>query len=268
MTCEYPTVEILGSGVHRLSFADAIGFLERLIQGRDGVCHQVVVTGFHGLWEAHKDQYLYQILNGADLWVADGIAPVLLARLRQIRDITRIPGAELMEGYFERANRNGYRSFFYGDTVETLDELTRTLERRFPGHEICGTLSPPFRCLTPEEDDEIVEQINTSNSDVVWVGLGTPKQDKWIFEHKDRLNAPVAVGVGAAFRFHAGIVKRVPKVIGDMGLEWIWRLAMEPRKLWRRDIIAGPQFLLHAAMELLGLRRYGRDMSGYSAGKR
>lgn len=259
MTCPYPAVGILGSRVHRLSLGDVANFLGRLIKDRDGVCHQIVVTGFHGLWEAHKDAHLYQVLNRADLWVADGIAPVFIARLKGVRGMQRIPGAELMEAYFKLAHEKGYRSFFYGDTEETLAKLRRTLERKYPGHCVCGTYSPPFRPLTPEEDDEIIERINETRPDVVWVGLGMPKQDRWVFEHKDRLKAPVAIGVGAAFRFHAGIVKRVPKIIGSMGLEWVWRFAMEPRKLWRRDIIDGPQFLFHVAMELLRLRKYGPD---------
>ncbi len=261
MNCKYSSVAILGSHVHILSCDDAVGAIEQFLTNRNGTCRQVVVTGFHGLWEAHKDPELHRILNSADLWVADGIAPVFVARLKGIRDMQRIPGAELMEAYFALANRKGYRSFFYGDTEDTLTRLTAILERKYPGHWVCGTYSPPFRPLTPEEDSGVVRMINGAEPDVVWVGLGMPKQDRWVFEHKNRLNAPVAIGVGAAFRFHARMVKRVPKMIGDMGLEWVWRFALEPRKLWRRDIIDGPQFLLHVAMELLGLKRYDHEMN-------
>jgi N-acetylglucosaminyldiphosphoundecaprenol N-acetyl-beta-D-mannosaminyltransferase len=252
----YASVDILGSHVHVLSQDEAVSAIEHFLVNSGGICRHVVVTGFHGLWEAYKDPDLRRILNSAELWVADGIAPVCIARLKGIRNMRRIPGAELMEVYFERAHHHGYRSFFYGDTEDTLTRLVAHLKCRYPGHSVCGAYSPPFRPLTPEEDDRVVRMINDAKPDVVWVGLGMPKQDRWIFEHKDRLDAPVVIGVGAAFRFHAGIIRRVPKAIGDMGLEWAWRLAMEPRKLWRRDMIDGPQFLFHVALELLGLKRY------------
>jgi N-acetylglucosaminyldiphosphoundecaprenol N-acetyl-beta-D-mannosaminyltransferase len=223
----------------------------------------VVATGFHGLWEAHKDARVYDALNSADMWVADGISPVFIARLKRIAKRPRIPGPELMEAFLEVANRKGYGSYFYGDTEDTLKCLRHRLERKYPGHRVCGAYSPPFRPLTPEEDRAIVQKINAAAPDVVWVGLGTPKQDLWISEHKKALNARVAIGIGAAMRFHAGVVKRAPKVVGAMGLEWLWRFAMEPRKLWRRDLIDGPQFLLRVGLELAGMkpRRTGGPIS-------
>jgi N-acetylglucosaminyldiphosphoundecaprenol N-acetyl-beta-D-mannosaminyltransferase len=253
------TVQVLGSKVDVLRRSDVLDCLRSWIHQRDGKCHRITVTGFHGLWEAYRDRELRQILNSADLWIADGIAPVLVARLKGVRRMPRIPGFELMDGFLQLANTEGYRSFFYGDTEETLAQLKTVLEHKYPGHCVCGTYSPPFRPLTPAEDEEVVRMINAAAPDVVWVGLGMPKQDRWIFEHKDKLNAPVAIGVGAAFRFHAGVVKRVPKVIGDLGLEWIWRFVMEPKKLWRRDLIAGPQFLFCVALELLGRKTYEPD---------
>lgn len=256
MKNEFEKVRVLGSGVNILDLSEVVNCLRRWIEDPDGQCHRITVTGFHGLWEAYRDTHLREILNSADLWIADGMAPILIARLRGIRNMRRIPGAELMEAFFQLANRERYSSFFYGDTDETLAGLRDSLERRYPGHRICGTYSPPFRPMTPEEDDKVVEMINEATADVVWVGLGMPKQDRWVFEHKDKLHAPIAIGVGAAFRFHAGIVKRVPKVVGDLGLEWLWRFAMEPKKLWRRDLINGPQFLFHVALELLRLKRY------------
>lgn len=258
LTREIETVQILRSQVDVLQLSDVLECMQSWIQHRDGKCHRITVTGFHGLWEAYQDDELRTILNSADLWIADGIAPVLVARFHGIRHMPRIPGPDLIEGFLRLANSHGYRSFFYGDTENTLAQLKRVLERKYPGHCVCGTLSPPFRPLTPEEDREIVRTINAADPDVVWVGLGLPKQDRWIFEHQDRLDVSVAIGVGAAFRFHAGIVRRGPKVLGDLGLEWLWRLLMEPRKLWRRDLVAGPQFLFHVALELLGSRRSDR----------
>jgi N-acetylglucosaminyldiphosphoundecaprenol N-acetyl-beta-D-mannosaminyltransferase len=250
-----PSVRILGSRVDLPDVCAVTAILEDWIRRR-GPCRQVVVTGFHGLWEAHRDPRLKAILNAADLWIPDGIAPVLIARIKGVRPVRRTPGAEVMEAFFERAAERGYSSFFLGDTESTLAALRERIGSRYPRHRIAGTLSPPFRALTADEDEEIVRRINEARPDVLWVGLGTPKQDRWIREHKERLDVPVAAGVGAAFRFLSGRVRRAPSWMGDAGLEWLWRLFHEPRKLWRRVFWDGPQFLAHAALDLAGLRRY------------
>lgn len=252
----FQTVSVLGSRVGILSLEDAVFRIEEWIERREPVCRRVVVTGFHGLWEAHRDPELRRILNSADLWVPDGIAPVLVARCRGIRSACRIPGAKLMEAFFAKADFNGYRSFFYGDTEETLAALRATLETKYPGHEVAGTLSPPFRALSAEEGEEHVRTINQARPDVLWVGLGLPKQDRWIHKHVDRLEVPVAIGVGAAFRFLNGQVRRAPGRVGSMGFEWAYRLLMEPRKCWRRSLVQGPQFVAHVLLEMTGIRKY------------
>jgi N-acetylglucosaminyldiphosphoundecaprenol N-acetyl-beta-D-mannosaminyltransferase len=249
-------VEVLGSRVSLISVDEAVFQLEEWIGRREGRCRQVVVTGFHGLWEAHCDAEFFRIVNGADLWVPDGIAPVLVAKARGIRDARRVPGAELMDAFLAKADFTGYRSFFYGDTEETLSRLKAVAEERYPGHKVVGTLSPPFRPLSPEEDAEHLRQINAARPDILWVGLGTPKQDRWIHAHLDRLEVPVAVAVGAAFRFLTGQVQRAPAWVGRLGFEWAYRLAKEPRKCWRRSLIQGPQFTALVLMELLGLKKY------------
>jgi len=232
--------------------------MSRWINGYDqyGRCRQIVVTGFHGIWEAHKYGDFKAILNSADLWVPDGIAPVWVARCRGFRNVKRTPGAEVMKYFFELADQEKYKSFFYGDTEETLAALKEKLEARYPGHKVVGTFSPPFRPLTPEEDDDVIRIINEARPDVLWVGLGLPKQDHWIFEHKEKLNVPIAIGVGAAFGFLSGRVERVPEWIGNNGLEWIWRFIQEPGKLWKRDLLDGPRFVFHVILELTGLRKY------------
>ncbi len=250
-------VRVLGSRVDLVELDDAVTTIERWLHTRPARCRQVVVTGFHGLWEAHRDPELRRVFDAADLWIPDGIAPVLVARLRGIRGARRIPGVELMDAFLAKADFAGFRSFFYGDTEETLTRLAATLKERYPGHVVAGTLSPPFRPVTPEEDDDQVRAINRAKPDVLWVGLGTPKQDRWIYEHRDRLEVPVAIAVGAAFRFLTGQVSRAPAWIGRMGLEWAYRLAMEPRKCWRRCFVQGPRFLASVAVELMGIRRDG-----------
>ena len=244
-------VRVLGSRVHLVPVSSTVDRIERWIEARDGRCRRVVVTGFHGLWAAHSNPDLQRILNGAELWVPDGIAPVWVARLHGHRNVERAPGNDIMREFFRRANQTGYSSYFYGDTDPTLSALRDRLTRDYPGHRIAGTFSPPFRPLAPAEDQEIVERINAARPDVLWVGLGMPKQDVWIYERLNRLKVPVAIGVGAAFAFAAGTVQRCPEWIGNMGFEWMYRFLKEPRKLWRRDLIEGPRFLLHLGLDLI-----------------
>jgi N-acetylglucosaminyldiphosphoundecaprenol N-acetyl-beta-D-mannosaminyltransferase len=167
-----------------------------------------------------------------------------------------------MESFFEQANEKGYSSFFYGDTDDTLISLRENVQRRYPGHMVTGTFSPPFRPITREEDETYVEMINDSSPDVLWVGLGLPKQEKWIFQHKDRLNVPIAIGVGAAFKFISGKVKRAPEWIARNGFEWVWRLIKEPRKLWRRNMLDVPRFVTLAFLETMSLRKYDKSIGG------
>jgi len=256
MISRYQNVCILGSRVNIINTKELMTQIERWIEDSSSQCRQIVVTGFHGLWEAHKNPELKKILNSTDLWVPDGIAPVWCARYRGFSDIQRTPGAEIMKAFFEESNYNEYSSFFYGDTEETLIALKEKVAKKYPGHKIAGALSPPFRPLTQEEDDQVVKMINDANPDVLWVALGTPKQDCWIFEHKKKLNVPVAIGVGAAFRFFSGHVKRAPEWVGKCGFEWIWRVLNEPKKLWKRNLIDVPQFVTLAFLELIGLRKF------------
>jgi N-acetylglucosaminyldiphosphoundecaprenol N-acetyl-beta-D-mannosaminyltransferase len=225
--------------------------MERWIEDRDGACRRITVSGFHGLWQAHENPGLRAILNSAELWVPDGIAPVWLARLQGHRNVERAPGMEIMREFFRRANGKRYRSYFYGDTESTLAALQSTVEGSYPGHQVAGIFSPPFRPLTPEEDGAAIDRINAARPDVLWVGLGLPKQDTWIYERLDRLKVPVAIGVGAAFAFVAGTVSRCPDWIGRAGFEWAYRLVKEPKKLWRRDLLEGPRFFFRAAIECL-----------------
>jgi N-acetylglucosaminyldiphosphoundecaprenol N-acetyl-beta-D-mannosaminyltransferase len=204
--------------------------------------------------EAHKSPRVRSILNEAELWVPDGIAPVWLARLHGHHNAGRAPGAEIMQEFLSRANAHGYASYFYGDTEETLSALRERIAITYPGHRIVGCYSPPFRPQTPEEEDTIIRQINTAQPDVLWVALGMPKQDIWIHERKHQLKIPVAIGVGAAFGFLAGTVSRCPEWIGRAGFEWVYRFLKEPKKLWRRDLLDGPRFLFFAGMEFLTKR--------------
>ncbi len=257
MECQPPTVCVLGSEVDLVELPEVMGRVRRWIDHPDGRCHRITVTGWHGLWWAYKDPQVHDALNSADLWVPDGIAPVWVARLKGLQNVQRLPGIDLLEGFLALANERGYRSFFYGDTEETLHRMQEKIQSRYPHHQVVGLYSPPYRALTPEEDRQVIEMINAARPDVLWVALGLPRQDLWIYEHRDRLTVPVAIGVGAAFRFLAGLVKRAPQWIGDAGFEWAWRFMLEPGKIGPRGFGA-PQFLLQVALELAGLKRHDR----------
>jgi N-acetylglucosaminyldiphosphoundecaprenol N-acetyl-beta-D-mannosaminyltransferase len=149
----------------------------------------------------------------------------------------------------------GYRHFFYGAAPGVAERLAENLVRRFPGLQIAGVYSPPFRPLTEAEDASIIRMINSSGADIVWVGLSTPKQEKWMRDHVGRVEAPVLLGIGAAFDFHAGTVRRAPVWMQRIGMEWFHRLVSEPRRLWRRYLILAPTFVLLAVTELLGFKR-------------
>ena len=247
--------EILGCRVSKITLFKALELLEEWIERPAPRARYVVATGFHGLWEAQKDPEFQKVLNSADLFCPDGIAPVWLSRLNGDALPERVPGPDLLAAFLTNANRSGHSSFFFGDTDETLAALKKNVEKTYPGHRVAGVLSPPFRATSGEEDAAMIDEINRARPDVLWVGLGMPKQDWWIHNHRDRLRVPVVVGVGAAFRFLSGGVKRAPEWIGNHGFEWLWRLAAEPRKLWRRDLIDGPRFLVYALVQSLRTRR-------------
>jgi len=255
---EMPVVNVLGSHVPVVELDDALNRMEALIAKRDGICRHVINTGFHGIWEGHNRPEFGEVLNAADFWVPDGIAVSLIARAHGHR-MPRIGGPEFVEAFLERADQKNYRSFFFGETPETLESLETVLKRKYPGHEIVGTFSPPFRQPTEEEDEEHVRMINESGADVLWVALGCPKQEQWIYDHSDRLTVPVAVGIGAIFGFLSGTVKHAPLWIGNLGFEWAYRVLKEPKKCWRRSFVQGPQFVTHVLMELAGIKKYEKE---------
>jgi N-acetylglucosaminyldiphosphoundecaprenol N-acetyl-beta-D-mannosaminyltransferase len=259
---DLPCVEIFGVKVHGPTLDQAAGILESWIERPDGRCRQMIVTGFHGLWVAHEDPVYHRVLNQADLFCPDGIAPIWLSRLHGRPLPQRTPGAELMAAFFRRAQQKGFRSYFYGDSDATLDALRARVTEQFPGMGVASAFSPPFRALSDEEEAAHVAAINESGADVLWVGLGLPKQDLWIARNLHRLKAKAAIGVGAAFAFHAGAVSRAPRWLGDAGFEWVWRFAAEPKKMWKRDLTDGPRFVAAALADVIAARR------AHAAGRR
>ena len=216
----------------------------------------VCVCNVHVVMEARRDEALRAIVNEAALAVPDGMPLVWVGRLRGRGGVRRVYGPDLTLLLCEGAARRGYRCFFYGGAPGVAEQLAEELSRRYPGLRVVGAEAPPFRALTPAEDEEAVRRINAAAPDVVFVGLGCPKQERWMGAHRGRLRAAALVGVGAAFDFHTGRVRQAPRWMMRAGLEWLFRLGQEPRRLWRRYLVYNPLFVFHLTLELLGLRRY------------
>jgi N-acetylglucosaminyldiphosphoundecaprenol N-acetyl-beta-D-mannosaminyltransferase len=162
----------------------------------------------------------------------------------------------LLLAFCEESAGRGYRHFFYGGEPGVAERLAESLKTRFPGLKVVGTCSPPFRPLSANEDAEMVEMINRAKPDVLWVGLGAPKQERWMHEHKGRLRVPVLVGVGAAFDMLSGRRKQAPRLLREHGLEWFFRLLQEPRRLWRRYLVYGSKFIAYLLLESLRLKNF------------
>jgi N-acetylglucosaminyldiphosphoundecaprenol N-acetyl-beta-D-mannosaminyltransferase len=204
----------------------------------------VCVTGVHGVMESQRDQELLRIHNAAGLVTPDGMPLVWLARHAGFPHVDRVYGPDLMLACCELALVRGYRHFFYGGGPGVAERLATRLASRFPGLRVAGTYSPSFGPLSTAEEAEVVERLNASGAEIVWVGLSTPKQEHWMHRFRDRLTAPVLVGVGAAFDFHAGLKRQAPRWIRRSGFEWLFRLSQEPRRLWRRYSSNNTRFVL------------------------
>ena len=241
-------VKILGVDVSAITMHQATATIERWIQ--TGEHHYVCITGVHGVMESQRDPELMAIHNAAGLVTPDGMPLVWMAHRLGYPAVERVYGPDLMRRMSTISAGKGYRHFYYGSRPETVRRLTAALTRECPGLNVVGGLSPPFRALTPEEDDAEVAQINAAGADVVWVGLSTPKQERWMASHIGRLTAPVLIGVGAAFDFLAGEKRQAPLWMQRNGLEWAFRMASEPRRLAGRYVKNNPAFVLRAIRQL------------------
>ncbi len=235
-------VDVLGVHVSAVNPAMALAEIERWIACREP--HYVCVTGVHGVMECQRDAELLRIHNGSGLTTPDGMPMVWAGHRAGAAWMDRVYGPDLMLAVLEEAAARGWSSFFYGGKEGVPELLAERLTARFPGLRVAGTYSPPFRPLTDEEDAALVERINATDADLVWVGLSTPKQERWMAAHVGRLTAPVLLGVGAAFDIHAGTLRQAPRWMQRSGLEWAYRLYREPRRLWRRYASNNPRFAL------------------------
>lgn len=245
-------ITICGLKVNIIQIPEIIDFITTRIIQRIPSAY-IVTTNANTIVYAKKYPEVRKAVNSGDLSIADGYSLVFLSRFYGSALKKRAYGPDLMLDFMKVSEDKGYSNFFYGSKNETLGKLLKNLKSKFPRLKIAGYYSPPFSDSICSDKKE-VDDINKSGADVVWVGLGGVKQERWMLEHKNKLNVPVMIGVGAAFDFLAGTKPQAPRWMRDTGLEWLFRLIAEPKRLWRRYLINNLLFIWYVAVDLLKKR--------------
>lgn len=241
--------DILGVPVSLTDIATAVAEIGRPVDERAG--GYVCAADVNSIMQAQRNSAHMDALHAARVVLPDGTPLVWAARMRGHRDIKRVPGPDIMLALCASGLDKGWRHYFYGGAEGVVEDLAATLSRQFPGLEVAGMQSPPFRKLSDAELDSSIAAINAADPHIVWVGLGCPKQEIWMRENVTRLRGAVVIGVGAAFNFHSNRVRRAPVWMRNNGLEWLHRLGSEPQRLWRRYLLLGPEFLLRVTVDSL-----------------
>jgi len=248
------SVDILGVPIAATHMREAVGQIERWIE--DGARTYVTVTGVHGIMESQCDGELKRIHRQAGMCVPDGMPTVWIGRFSGHRAMRRVYGPDLMLEVMTLLAPKGCTHFFYGGREGVPELLRERLQEKIPGVRVVGAFSPPFRPLTEVEEKDLRVLIDRLAPDILWVGLSTPKQEQWMAAHVGRLNTRVMIGVGAAFDFHAGLLRQAPPWVQQMGLEWLFRLCMEPRRLARRYLVNNPWFIWRVLGQTLRFHDY------------
>ena len=247
-------VNVLGVGLSVLNLKTAQDAIAAAVRERRP--GYICVTGVHGVMEAQEDAGFKKILNGAFLCTPDGMPMVWAGKLAGHREMRRVYGPDLMLDVCAWSETSGCRHFFYGGADGVAELLAQKLKVKFPKLAVVGTFMPPFRALNADEERTLAEQIRAARPDILWVGLSTPKQEKFMAEYLPKLGVTLMIGVGAAFDFHSGRVRQAPRWMQRSGLEWFYRLGCEPRRLARRYFRNNPLFLLKFFGQLAGLKKY------------
>lgn len=238
--------EILGTRINVTNMERTLAFLKNHLEELRG--NYICVSNVHTTVMAYEDENYRRIQNDGAMALPDGAPLSLYSRKHGFAHAERVTGPDLMLELLKASREQGYRHFFYGATQETLEAMKRTIECDYPDAQIAGMYAPPFRTLRPEEDDAAVSLINQAKPDFIWVGLGAPKQEQWMHEHKGRL-CGVSVGVGAGFDYLAGDIKRAPKWMQKLCLEWLYRLMQDPKRLWKRYVTTNLKFIKYVRKE-------------------
>ncbi len=250
----HPRKNILGVKISAINLSEAIQQIASWIE--KGSRRYVSVCTVHTIMECQRDHELTRIINESGMATPDGMPLVWICRRLGNRDVTRVYGPDLMLAFCEYSVTRGYSHFFYGGARGVAQELASDLQHRFPGLKVAGTYTPSFREIGSIEQPTVIKAINAACPDVIWVGLGTPKQDYWVDKHRPLLNASVLVPVGAAFDFQTGRVRRAPSWMQRNGLEWLFRLSQEPGRLVYRYLVYNSLFVFLLFSQILRIRRY------------
>ena len=235
------TYKILNVQTAVTNMEKTLCFLESNMEELRG--EYICVSNVHTTVMAYEDANYREIQNGAAMVLPDGKPLAVLESVRGgFREAEKVSGPDLMPEVFCLSEKTGYRHFFYGSTEQTLKKLENNLVKKYPHLQIAGMYAPPFRQLTEKEDQKVIRRINEAKPDFLWVGLGAPKQEIWMAAHKNKISA-VMIGVGAGFDFHAGVVKRAPVWMQKCGLEWLYRLFQDPKRLWKRYVVTNSKFV-------------------------
>jgi N-acetylglucosaminyldiphosphoundecaprenol N-acetyl-beta-D-mannosaminyltransferase len=252
----HPHANVLGVNVSAINMTRAVALTDRFISsGRRGY---ICVTGVHGVMEAQSDPDFRTILNSAFINTPDGMPMSWIGHFQGYRGMSRVYGPDFMMEMCRLSVQRAYRNFMYGGDIGVAPLLAEKLKQRFPGLQVVGTYTPPFRPLNPQEDQELLTLVRESKPDILWVGLSTPKQERFMAQYLDRLNIPLLVGVGAAFDIHTGRTKDAPDWMKQSGLQWLYRMLQEPKRLAPRYLVNNPRFIIRIAFQL---SRYQFDHS-------
>ena len=238
--------EILKTNINVTNMSDTIKYIDGHLDDLRG--KYICVSNVHTTVMSYENEEYRKIQNGAAMALPDGAPLSSYSRRKGYKQAQRVTGPDLMLELFAISKEKGYRHYFYGATEETLQSMKEVLERDYPGIQIAGMYAPPYRALTPQEDAQIVAKINEARPDFIWIGLGAPKQEEWMYQHMGQLQG-VLIGVGAGFDYLAGYIKRAPRWMQRMSLEWLYRLLQDPKRLWRRYFTSNVKFICLTRMD-------------------
>jgi N-acetylglucosaminyldiphosphoundecaprenol N-acetyl-beta-D-mannosaminyltransferase len=247
-------VNVLGVGVSAVNMATALEVIDEWVRKRER--HYVCVCPVHSIMECRRSGEVQHIFNSAGMVTPDGMPLVWVARASGHPEVSRVYGPDLMLAELDASSHSGHRHFFYGGGPGVARRLAERMQARFPGLAVAGVHEPPFAPLDQLCNDETATLINDARADVVWIGMSSPKQDRWMARMRARLDAPVLIAVGAAFDFHSGSVSQAPRWMQSSGLEWTYRLATDPRRLWRRYLVDNPWFIWELGLQKSGLKKF------------
>ena len=250
-------VNVLGVGISVWNLQTALTAVGDAVRARRK--GYICVTGVHGVMEAQENAVFRRILNQAYLCTPDGMPMVWMGRLHGHHEMSRVYGPDLMLAVCAWSEQSGCRHFFFGGAPGVAEQLRNNLLKKFPNLPVAGCYTPPFRPLNAEEEKQLQAVVQAAQPDIFWVGLSTPKQEKFMAEFLPRLDVTLMVGVGAAFDFHSGRVKQAPRWMQRSGLEWFYRLCQEPGRLAKRYLRNNPMFVGKVAGQLCGLKKYSLD---------